>query len=109
MLSEKESHRNPPHAFESSFSDTLSRDFTNGDKPPLFLQVWFIAVVLFLSGKTLEGVQEMVGGLRKGETALPGSEWPFIKGGLLFFVFLELILNPIKFWNFSYVDLRHLN
>lgn len=83
MLSEKESHRNPPHAFESSFSDTLSRDFTNGDKPPLFLQVWFIAVVLFLSGKTLEGVQEMVGGLRKGETALLGSEWPFIKGGLL--------------------------
>lgn len=34
---QKKGHRNPPLAFESSFSDILSRDFTNGDKPPLSL------------------------------------------------------------------------
>ena len=35
-LPEKERHRNPPCTFESSFSNTLSKDVTNRDKPPLF-------------------------------------------------------------------------
>lgn len=57
---QKKGHGNPPLAFESSFSNILSRDFTNGDKPPLSLPSLVCCGFLFLWGRRLEGVQEMV-------------------------------------------------
>lgn len=82
-LPEKEGHRNPLQVSGSSFRNTLSRDLTDEDKPPLFLPVWFVMVVLFLWGRRLEEVQEMGEAGRREETALPAFEWPFIKEGLL--------------------------
>ena len=83
-LPEKERHRNPPCTFESSFSNTLSKDVTNGDKPPLFFPSLVCCCFVPARRKVGRGKGDGGGERRRGEKllALPGSEWPFIKGGL---------------------------
>ena len=83
-LPEKERHRNPPRTFESSFSNTLSKDFTNGDKPPLCFPSLVCCCFVPARRKVGRGKGDGGGERRRGEKllALPGSEWPFIKGGL---------------------------
>lgn len=70
------------HALLNPFSVTPFQGISQmGTNLPYFSPVLFVVVVvLFLWGRRLEDVRELGG---EKWLALPGSEWPCIKGGLL--------------------------
>lgn len=82
---QKKRHRNPPCTSESSFSNILSKDFRNGDKPPLFFPSLVCYCFVPAGRKVGRGRGDGGGELGSEEKwlALPSSDWPFIKGGLL--------------------------